>query len=341
MIMVGLFFVLLLSVALILLNSFAPLAAQISQYELNRRKKSQADDKNLSLQLSRDKHLQNILSLQRVISTILVALIVVVAVAAWGVFIGLLVSVLVALIYPAASRQPRLRYYVQKHYEAFEQRLIAFIDKYPKPMWWLKTAAIAPVPMRLSSKDELNHLVDSSGSLLTQHQKTMISSSIDFDTKLVKDFMVPRSLVDTIKKTEILGPLVLDSLHKTGHSRFPVINEDIDHVVGTLFLKDILVVDTKRKHTATAETAMHKHVYYIHDEQSLAHALSAFLSTHHHLFIVVNKFHETVGIITLEDTLEVLVGRKINDEFDAHDDLRQVVARSTAHKPNSKNETEV
>ncbi len=69
-------------------------------------------------------------------------------------------------------------------------------------------------------------------------------------------------------------------------------------------------------------------VYYIKDTQTLQHALAAFLKTHHLLFVVVNEYRETVGVITLEDVLEVLLGQKIMDEFDAHEDLRKVAARN-------------
>jgi CBS domain containing-hemolysin-like protein len=73
---------------------------------------------------------------------------------------------------------------------------------------------------------------------------------------------------------------------------------------------------------------MEPRVFYIKNTQTLRHALAAFLRTRHHLFIVVNEFQETVGLITLEDVIESLLGKKIVDEFDAHEDLRAVAARN-------------
>ena len=75
-------------------------------------------------------------------------------------------------------------------------------------------------------------------------------------------------------------------------------------------------------------------VFYIHELQTLDHALAAFIKTHHHLFVVINEYRETVGILSLEDVTEALIGRKIVDEFDAHDDLRKV-ANHNPHKLNS------
>jgi CBS domain containing-hemolysin-like protein len=92
-----------------------------------------------------------------------------------------------------------------------------------------------------------------------------------------------------------------------------------------LHLRDLLSLDVKR--STTAEKAMEKKVYYIHEKDTLEHALAAFLKTRHHLFIVINDQRETVGLVTLEDVLETLIGRRIVDEDDIHADLRAVAER--------------
>ena len=71
---------------------------------------------------------------------------------------------------------------------------------------------------------------------------------------------------------------------------------------------------------------MKKAVYYVNEEKQLDHALQAFLKTKHHLFIVVNGFEEIVGILTIEDVLEEVLGKEIVDEFDQYEDLRAVAA---------------
>ena len=65
-------------------------------------------------------------------------------------------------------------------------------------------------------------------------------------------------------------------------------------------------------------------VFFVHEELDLSHALNGFIKTKHHLFIVVNNFEEFVGILTIEDVLEQLLGRQIVDEFDAYENLREV-----------------
>ena len=136
----------------------------------------------------------------------------------------------------------------------------------------------------------------------------------------------------------MLGPFVLDRLHKSGHSRFPVIKKDIDHVVGLLYVHDLFSL-AKSAEKSTASKLMDSKVFYINENQPLPSALAGFLRVKHHLFIVVNEFEETTGVITIEDVLEALIGRKIVDEFDQYDDLRAVAKRAAAQRQKSDHST--
>ncbi len=311
---------------LVAVAAVVPRSSSKSTFELQRLEKK--GNENAKLQLKRDRLLQDVVSMQRIANSLLLVAFVTSCLAAFGWATGTIVSVLGALAYGSVARAPFVRKHVSRMYNDHENSVLRFVDSHQKIVWWLRSVAPEIAESAINSKAELEHLVENAHGVLSDDEKKVIIHSLTFDTRLVKDVMTPRSMVRTLKKTEMLGPLVLDDLHKSGHSRFPVINGDIDHVVGTLYLRDVLTLDTSRKHTSTAETAMDKKVFYIKEDQSLAHALSAFLKTHHHLFIVVNEFRETVGILSLEDTMEALLGRKIIDEFDAHEDLRAVAARS-------------
>ena len=145
-----------------------------------------------------------------------------------------------------------------------------------------------------------------------------------FGDKLIRDFMTPRRVVKMVAADEDLGPVLMDELHANGHSRFPVFEGKDDNIVGTLFLRDLV----KKRSGGKVRGAMKGPVLYLHEEQILHDALQAILKTHHHLYIVVNNFEEYVGIITIEDVLEQIVGQAIVDEFDEYDDLRAVAART-------------
>jgi CBS domain containing-hemolysin-like protein len=152
---------------------------------------------------------------------------------------------------------------------------------------------------------------------------TMAQSVLVFDTKQVRDVLTPRRVVKAISEDESIGPVVMDDLHKSGFSRFPVFSGSHDNIVGVLYLRDLV----RTKASGAARQHMHHQVCYVHEDQSLGEALRAILKTHQQLFVVVNSFEEYVGIITLEDVLEEVIGQQIMDEFDQYEDLRAVAAR--------------
>jgi len=271
--------------------------------------------------------LPDIVSLQRIATAILLVLFVITSVAGFGFIFGALLSVVVALEYGAVAKWAFIYRRVQPLYEKYEPALLTFVEKYPVIFRFIRVASLDTVQEKqLDSRAELLEMIHTSGTLLSDDEKTRIEGSLAFDDRLVSEIMTPRSMIDAVNKNDLLGPLMLDDLHKTGHSRFPVIDTDIDHVVGMLFIRSLFVLNNQK--TATAEKAMEPKVFYIREDHTLRQALAGFLRTHHHLFVVVNEFQETVGLLSLEDTLEALLGYTIVDEFDAHDDLRVVAARN-------------
>ncbi|MCA9329295.1 CBS domain-containing protein [Candidatus Saccharibacteria bacterium] len=180
-------------------------------------------------------------------------------------------------------------------------------------------------------KEDLVELLDKqagqSDNRMTSYEIGIVKSSLTFSDKIIRDYMTPKRIVKTASSKDKVGPLLMDELHKTGFSRFPVINEQTNDIIGTLYMKDLV----NSKHGGSVESVMKKKVYYVNEEKPLQHALQAFLRTKHHLFIVVNNFEEVVGIITIEDVLEQVLGKQIVDEFDRYEDLR-AVAKLDAQK---------
>jgi len=315
-----------LGALLVLVAGIMPRHRSMSQFELERRQKS--GDHEAALLLRRENLLGSVLSLQKVLCALLLVMLVLSCVAAFGWLVGILVSVVVALEYNAISRISSINRLSQKLYLRFEEPVFRLVEKYPKVFNLIRAALpVQQTEVRIGSKEELLHLVEGAGSVLSSEERKHITNGLTFGNRIVREIMTPRGVIDSIEKKELLGPLVLDDLHKTGHSRFPVTDGDIDHVVGMLYIQDLLVVDSGKRSTSVEKT-MEPRVFYIHEDQTLTHALAAFIRTRHHLFIVINEFRETVGVLSLEDTMEVLLGHKIIDEFDTHEDLRVVAARN-------------
>lgn len=149
--------------------------------------------------------------------------------------------------------------------------------------------------------------------------------ALTFGDKKVGDHMVPRRAAHFVYSEDPIGPILLSELYDTGFSRFPARNHE-DKVVGTLFLKDLV----DKRSGGIVSNVMSPAVFYVNHDAPLEQVLAAFIKTKHHLFIVVNSFEEVVGIITIEDVLEQMIGRKIVDEFDRFDDMRAVAARQAA-----------
>lgn len=149
------------------------------------------------------------------------------------------------------------------------------------------------------------------------------SHALAFGDRLVRDHLVPRRIVKMVSADDTVGPVLMNELHDSGHSRFPVYDGKKDNIVGVLYLRDLV----KAKSGGAIKNTYRPEVFYVHEEQPLSDALQAILRTHRQLFVVVNSFEEYVGIITTEDILEQIVGKPIIDEFDQYDDLRAVAAR--------------
>ena len=310
-------------VVLVVIAAIEVPSSSLGKFERDRRK-AHGD-----LEVERELAGADIMSIRYVIIAILLVIVTALAIASFGWFFGIITGSIVALEYGAVARLKMPRRLAELVYKKVEPSLLQLSQKYAGYLRFIRSYTPEVPETKLHSRDELQHLVTHAPqSILTNDERKFILSGLGFSHQEVRDVMTPRSMIDAINKTEMLGPLVLDDLHKKGHSRFPVIEADVDHVVGVLHLRDVLRVDTGRKHTAKVETAMEQVVYYIHEKQTLDHALAAFIKTHHHLFIVVNEFRETVGLLTLEDVIEALIGKEIVDEFDTHDDLRAVAARS-------------
>lgn len=321
-------------VLLVISSQFFPKPSALSEFELKRR--AADGDATARISLERTKQQNDISSLQTIVTAILLMSFMALSIARFGWGIGVTVAVIVAITYGAFGRIGIVQRYAQKLYRHHEERSKQAVEKFPRVTELLRHA---PQPQRydteLGSRQELEHLIATSHAVVSSEEKALLLHGLDFQQRTVREVMTPADKIDTIGKRELLGPLVLDDLHKTGHTHFPVIDKDIHHIIGILRAQDMLTLDIKR--SVTAEKAMDAHVYYICEDQSLQQALAAFIHTYHHLLIVINDDHETVGLLSLKDTVEALVGRKLVNDFDSHNDKHAVVKHKSSNvkKPES------
>ena len=147
----------------------------------------------------------------------------------------------------------------------------------------------------------------------------MLEGVLEVVEMQVRDIMVPRSqivIVNRDDRPEDILPAVIES----GHSRYPVIGEDRDQVVGILLAKDLLryFVDGGKENFDIKECL--RPVAFIPESKRLSELLKEFRASHHHMAVVVDEYGGVSGLVTIEDVLEQIVG-DIGDEYDVDDDL--------------------
>lgn len=166
------------------------------------------------------------------------------------------------------------------------------------------------------------------------HEMQLLQHALTFGDTLVADALVPKRVVKLVSADEHIGPVLMDELAQSGHSRFPVYQDNSDTIVGILYLHDLV----GRKQGGVVRDAMVAKLTYVHEDFTLYQTLQAFLKTKQHLFLVVNSFEELVGVITIEDVIEQMIGKPIMDEFDQYEDLRAVAAAAARKEHKAHNE---
>ena len=295
----------------------------MSQYELTRL--SNQGDKTAREILARMIRAPELESLRMIVVTIISTLLVTSSVFAFGLGWGVTIGALLLIAAPLLVRIAFVRTLADKFRDFVWPYALKVTDWISPILKSLRARDTAVEKLRVYSQDELLDIIHRSPGVLSQAELKRLDASLAFDSRVVSDIMTPKSQIVTADAHDTLGPLVMSELHKSGHSRYPVIDGDIDHIVGILYLKEL--IDLKSEHQ-TVRAAMDKKVYYIREDQDLEHALHGFLRSHHHLFVVINEYRETVGLLALEDVIEALIGSKIVDEFDQFDDLRAVAERN-------------
>jgi len=154
--------------------------------------------------------------------------------------------------------------------------------------------------------------------LLAGEEHAMLQGVLKVSETQVRDIMVPRSHMVVLELDDPPGSL-LNALIDSGHSRFPVIGEDRDEVVGILLAKDLLRhVAEGRASDAFDVKELLRPAVFIPESKRLNTLLTQFRESHNHIAIVVDEYGGVAGLATIEDVLEQIVG-DIDDEHDVEE----------------------
>lgn len=159
--------------------------------------------------------------------------------------------------------------------------------------------------------------------LMDSDSLAMIEGVLQVSEMQVRDVMIPRSQMDVIdisKPPESFLPFVIE----TAHSRFPVIEDDKNDVIGILLAKDLLRLFANQAYELRD---MLRPAVFIPESKRLNVLLKEFRSNRNHIAIVVDEYGGVAGMVTIEDVLEQIVG-DIEDEYDYDEDEDNVIQQS-------------
>jgi putative hemolysin len=171
------------------------------------------------------------------------------------------------------------------------------------------------VPEERVTEEDIKALVreGTEGGLVEPQEQQFIESIFNFTDRSVRNIMTPRRDVEMVEADSTLGA-VLDELLESGYSRFPVYEDSPDQIIGTVHVRDLLMLYRRQGEGARVREVVAPPLYV--PENSRASALLAtFRKGRRHIAIVVGELGGIEGVVTLEDVLEEIVG-EIDDEFD-------------------------
>lgn len=179
---------------------------------------------------------------------------------------------------------------------------------------------------RVHAPEELLLLLSESREhgLVEESDAEMIAGVLDLSHTSVRQAMTPRTEIIAVERRWPLER-VIEVVRSSGKSRLPVYEEDLDHIVGLLLAKDLL--DFFDDQTAFSVDLVMREPFFIPATMQVDELMQELQHRNAHLAIVVDEYGGTLGLITLEDLIEEIVG-EIFDEFDRADDVAAV--RATA-----------
>ncbi len=181
----------------------------------------------------------------------------------------------------------------------------------------VKIAGIDPNedPDKVTEEDiiELIEDVEEIGAL-EESQKDMLNNIFEFDDITAAEIMTPRTDVEAI---EVNSPLTeaLAVAIDNGYSRLPVYEEDIDHIIGILYIKDLLPYVGQKLPQGVTIRILLRETYFVPDTKKCDELFAEMNEKHLQMSIVVDEYGGVAGIVTIEDLLESIVGN-MQDEFD-------------------------
>ncbi|MEI6858429.1 MAG: CNNM family magnesium/cobalt transport protein CorC [Shewanella sp.] len=160
--------------------------------------------------------------------------------------------------------------------------------------------------------------------VISEDTREMIKGVLEVSDLSVRDIMIPRAQIIALQIDNTVEEL-LSTVISSAHSRFPVVNEDKDHIEGILLAKDLLKYGFKNNDQPFTLGQVIRPAVVVPESKRVSVLLKEFRSQRYHMAIVVDEYGGVSGLVTIEDILEEIVG-EIEDEFE-HDSAEDTEIR--------------
>lgn len=165
---------------------------------------------------------------------------------------------------------------------------------------------------------------------IEEDESTIIENLLRLDNITAEEVLTPRSVVYALQK-DLTVREALDEYDNIIFSRIPVYNKDLDEITGLVRRDNLLNSKAEDKFDVTMD-ALSNPVHVVQEKDSVGTILDEFVRRREHLFIVKDEFGQFVGIITLEDAIETLLGVEIVDETDSVVDMRKLAVSQSKER---------
>lgn len=194
----------------------------------------------------------------------------------------------------------------------FLQKLVHFLDskldkyrpKTPDELTPAKQPPDEPPYSPQTITDFINVIKRTPHSVLSTKDRARIAAIMNFDDRKVKDLMAPKSQIVFVGHKEVLGPLVLDKLYKSGFTNFPVIDNK-EKVLGVIHTEALNTLEIKK--TDRAEKYIDHRLNYLHINDSLKFAVEEIERTNSYYFLVLDDSESLAGCFTIQMLLDYLL----------------------------------
>lgn len=172
------------------------------------------------------------------------------------------------------------------------------------------------------STDELRIVVNEAGAMIPQRHQKMLLSILDLEKVSVEDIMIPRNEVIGIDLDDDWDDIV-KQLTETQHTRLPIFEGDIDHVVGVIHMRDVVQFFKSDTSDKDGFIKLMRDAYYVPIGTPLNTQLLNFQHERRRNALVVNEYGDIQGLVTLDDILEEIVGEFTSDPADLRQDIHK------------------